>query len=333
MLHGYAQSGDIFRHKVRKLEDELRQRYDDAEFIYLDAPMKLETNDIPGLKSSNHGNDHEMRAWFDLRIVHDPPKGLHHSLAFLAGVLETQGPFDGVIAFSQGTVVGAMVASLLQGIVRERAYDMALQQSANILPYPEAFRNVRHPSFKFALFYATRVGVGRYSDWMYQHPRIATPFCHFFGRLDPMISYEERDTVLAKLSNAESPKMVAHIGGHFVPVDRESVNTATTFVEACMVAARDGSDPESRTRKSKEHLVVDGEPRERHHRTRRPHNRVLFSSRKRRSPSSVDHIQYTDIAHYALPAPMPSKLSDSCNGCRLLLYRRLNVKEIDLIHN
>jgi dihydrofolate reductase len=155
----------------------------------------------------------------------------------LAATLKAHGPFDGIIAFSQGTVVGAMVASLLQGDVRRRAYEAALEQSDNIFKYPEKFLDIRHPPLKFALFYASRVGTGDYSGWMYHYPRIETPFCHFYGDWDPMVSYEERDAVLERVRGDEEAMVVAHGGGHFVPTDCRSVETACDFVRRCMLGA------------------------------------------------------------------------------------------------
>lgn len=246
MLHGYAQTGDTFRRKVRRLEASLRQLTEEAEFVYLDGPIKLETHDIPGSTGAyHHRGEHDMRAWFDLRIVRNPPNGIHRSLDLLAAVLEKQGPFDGVLAFSQGTVVGAMVASLLQGDVRRRAYEAALEQSDDILDYPESFANIRHPPLKFALFYASRVGTGNYSGWMYRHPRIKTPFCHFYGEWDPMVSYEERDAVLERVRGDEGAIVVAHGGGHFVPTDRDSNEIACGFVRRCMMDAGQDSRKDS----------------------------------------------------------------------------------------
>lgn len=238
MLHGYAQSGDTFRRKARRLEKKLKQTNPSAIFFYLNGPIKLQINDIPGSKSADFAQSdvagHDMRAWFDLRVVRNPPKGLHQSLALLAAVLEAQGPFDGIVAFSQGTVVGAMVASLLQGATRYNAYEAALKQSHDIFKYPEAYLHISHPPFKFALFYASRVGMGAYSDWMYRCPVVETPFCHFFGQLDPMVSHEERDEVTAKLCGSEGSRMIIHVGGHFVPTDNNSINHASRFVEDCM---------------------------------------------------------------------------------------------------
>lgn len=249
MLHGYAQTGDTFRRKIHRLESRILGSHPKAEFIYLDAPNKLETHDIPGLgqeqRPQNNGDNtsssHDMRAWFDLRIVQNPPTGLNRSLDMLAEVLKEQGPFDGIIAFSQGTVVGAMLASLLQGATRHRAYELAsLQTPSNTFAYPTSFLHLRHPPLKFALCYASRVGTGSYSDWMYESPRLETPFCHFFGKWDPMVSFEEREAVLKRLcEDGECPRVFVHGGGHFVPNDQRSTEIAVGFVEMCMRSAKE----------------------------------------------------------------------------------------------
>jgi len=49
MLHGYAQTGDTFRRKLSRLEASLQDFDAKAEFVYLDGPIKLETDDIPAL--------------------------------------------------------------------------------------------------------------------------------------------------------------------------------------------------------------------------------------------------------------------------------------------
>jgi hypothetical protein len=242
MLHGYLQTGDNFHRKVRRLENRLRQTNPDAEFVYADGPMKLGTHDIPGFHLAAPGypeNDrHEMNAWFDLRSATEPPNGLNTSLDFLAALLKTEGPFDGVIAFSQGTIIGAILASLLQGTARRKAYESAAQhRTTPTFRYPDSFSDLDHPPLKFALFYASQVGMGAYSDWLYESPRIETRFCHFFGSLDSMVSHEQRDVVSVKLGGGEGSRLVFHDGGHFVPMDSGNIEVAARFVEGCMWAA------------------------------------------------------------------------------------------------
>jgi pimeloyl-ACP methyl ester carboxylesterase len=240
MLHGYTQTGDNFRRKIRRLENRLRQTNAEAEFVYADGPVRLGTHDIPGfhLATSEYSKDdmHQMSAWFDLRSVTEPPNGLDQSLDSLAALLKAQGPFDGVVAFSQGTIIGAILASLLQGNSRRRAYESAAQRTIHTFRYPDSFSDLKHPPLKFALFYASQVGTGAYSDWLYESPRIETRFCHFFGLLDSMVSHEQRDVVSVKLGGGVGSRLVFHDGGHFVPTDDGNVEIAARFVEECMRA-------------------------------------------------------------------------------------------------
>lgn len=242
MLHGYSQNRDTHRRKLRKLEERLRNQFLGVELHWLEGPLKLHASDVPGYESTcvelNGSPGPELRAWFYLRYVQDPPHGLCQSLDLLAEVLNRDGPFDGVVAFSQGTVIAAMVASLLQGKVRFEAHEKALRISAHIMPYPEAFLKVQHPPLKFGILYAGRVGRTSYYDWLYQSPPIDTPFCHFVGLWDPMVDHEERDAVLAKLSSNSLSTTIIHGGGHFVPTDDDNNDRVVDFISNTTAAAK-----------------------------------------------------------------------------------------------
>lgn len=245
MLHGYSQNSGTFRRKLRRLDERLHATFPNTELIWPEGPLRLDPTDVPRYElACNHERytveGPELRAWFDLRNVQDLPRGLWQSLDMLAEVLQGDGPFDGVIAFSQGTVLAALLASLLQGTTRHDAFRRAQQTSTNvnIMPYPEAFIKVQHPPFKFGILYAGRVGSGSYSDWLYADPPIDTPFCHFVGKWDPMVDHEERDAVLAKLSAGHGSRTIVHGGGHFVPVDDASIGQVVEFITrkgSCMV--------------------------------------------------------------------------------------------------
>jgi len=237
MLHGYSQNSHTFQRKLRRLEERLCQSFPNTELIWPEGPLQLYTSDIPGHKLTSNEQHSiegpELRAWFHLRYVQDPPHGLLQSLDLLAKVLERDGPFDGVVAFSQGTILAAILASLLQGKARLDAFQRTLQTSPNIMPYPEAFMELKHPPLKFGILYAGRVGTTHYSDWLYQDPPIDTPFCHFVGKWDPMVDHEERDAVLAKLSGGKGSRTIVHNGGHFVPVNDEMVHHVVDFISEC----------------------------------------------------------------------------------------------------
>jgi len=241
MLHGYAQSSDTFQRKTRRLEERLRTTFPNTEFTWPEGALRLRVDDIPGhdTQPQHSGLSPDLRAWFHLRYVQDPPHGLFESLDLIAGVLEREGPFDGIVAFSQGTVLAAMVASMLQeGGVRRGAYEEALRKSprdnaTGIMPYPQAFENRQHPPLKFGVLYAARVGRTSYYDWLYESPPIDTPFCQFVGMWDPMVDHEERDAVVAKLSSNENSATIVHTGGHFAPTDDDNNDRVVEFIKRC----------------------------------------------------------------------------------------------------
>ena len=244
MLHGYAQNSDTFQRKMRRLEERLRTTFPNTEFAWPEGALRLQVSDITGHDGEQqHQNtlSPDLRAWFHLRYVQDPPHGLFESLDLIAGVLEREGPFDGVVAFSQATVLAAMVASMLQeGGVRNGAYEQAMRNSsrdAAIMPYPQAFKNLQHPPLKFGILYAGRVGRTSYYDWLYESPLIDTPFCQFVGMWDPMVDHEERDAVVAKLSGNEKSVTIVHTGGHFAPTDDDNNDRVVEFISRCCKSA------------------------------------------------------------------------------------------------
>jgi hypothetical protein len=237
MLHGYSQNSRAFQRKLRRLVERLYQTFPNTELVWPEGPLQIHPSDIPGYQPANNERQShegpELRAWFQLRYVQDPPHGLFQSLDMLAEILKRDGPFDGVIAFSQGTILAAILASLLEGQTRVDAFHRASQISPDIMPYPDTFINLRHPPLKFGILYAGRVGTTRYSDWLYEDPLIDTPFCHFVGKWDPMVDHEERDAVLAKLSGSKESRTIVHVGGHFVPVNDEMVRHVVDFIAKC----------------------------------------------------------------------------------------------------
>lgn len=237
MLHGYTQNGDAFKRKLRRLTDRLDQAFPGITYEWPDGPLQLNPSDIPiegdRTRYADCAGGLGLRAWFSLRYAQDPPEGLMQSLDLVAEVLKRKGPFDGMIAFSQGTVIASTVAALLQGRIRHRAFEEADRRSAKVMPYPKSFLDVSHPPLKFAVLYAARVGRGSFYDWWYE-PSIATPFCHFIGLNDPKVDHAEREAVLRKLSSHRRSSLAVHGGAHFVPTDRRNSDMAAEFIASAV---------------------------------------------------------------------------------------------------
>lgn len=144
-------------------------------------------------------------------------------------ILKRKGPFDSVVAFSQGAVIAAVVASLLGVKVRRKAYEDAYRISTEVLPDPQSFIGIEHPPLKFAVLCAGRVGSGSFSEWVYQ-PRISTPFCHVIGVLDTAVTYQKHRAELETLASNPSSQVIVHAGAQFVPSDKHSICAIASFI-------------------------------------------------------------------------------------------------------
>ena len=75
-----------------------------SEFVFCEAPHKVPSND----HSSKEETSNERGWWFSSESSYnaleptDCQKGFGESLEYLDRVFETQGPFDGILGFSQG---------------------------------------------------------------------------------------------------------------------------------------------------------------------------------------------------------------------------------------
>uniref|UniRef100_A0A8C3EXQ8 Esterase OVCA2 n=1 Tax=Chrysemys picta bellii TaxID=8478 RepID=A0A8C3EXQ8_CHRPI len=196
-LHGYRQNQRSFHERTGALRKALRGR---AELVSVSAP-----HPVPG-PAAEHGNgagrspepqDAEPRGWwfsrpreetFDALEEAAACKGLDESLDTVARALAEHGPFDGLLGFSQGAALAALVC--------------ALQQRGD----------ARFP-FEFAILVAGFKSRAAPHSSYYREP-IAVPSLHVLGDTDrvipPGLSRE-----LA--SHFVGPAVLTHPGGHFVP--------------------------------------------------------------------------------------------------------------------
>ncbi|KAL2353757.1 serine hydrolase-domain-containing protein [Cryomyces antarcticus] len=243
MLHGFTQSGPLFHAKTRALEKNLEKQFPPApkyghlpmypggvQLSYPTAPIHLPAPDIPGFDvdgaSATDKDDTDAWAWWRRKGDREPYRyeGMELGFEKIAQILREQGPFDGVVGFSQGAAASGMVASLLEPGRRE-AFEKA--QSKGGMRYPESFEedtgyvtDVIHPPMKFAVSYS---GFGASTNPLYQafyEPKIATPMLHFIGSVDTVVE-EARSLRLvdacACSKEERERRVVYHPGGHFLP--------------------------------------------------------------------------------------------------------------------
>lgn len=128
MLHGWTQNASIFSEKSGSFKKKLR---DVADLVFAEAPHFVAVDAAPGRENA--------RAWWSIEdvpapdesdevsspVVDDPSRreevfrrrfvGWDESRLYLARLWETNGPFDGIVGFSQGSVVVHQLLSEVQG--------------------------------------------------------------------------------------------------------------------------------------------------------------------------------------------------------------------------
>jgi len=105
-LHGYRQSGDIFKQKLGALRKALKKH---AELVFVTAPNKILSAEDTLLSSEDAQNGDQYGWWFstenmtfDSKKPSDVCLGFEKSLSLIEKTFEEQGPFDGLLGFSQG---------------------------------------------------------------------------------------------------------------------------------------------------------------------------------------------------------------------------------------
>lgn len=251
MIHGFTQSGPNFHAKTRALEKHLQKAFPaGVEFSFPTAPIRLAHADIPFPTSSEAkegGEEEETDAWAWWRRKGEGEpyvyEGIELGFEKLASVLKTEGPFDGVIGFSQGGAMAGMLASLLEP-GRRKAFEALCEKGG--MAYPKSFKadtgsveETIHPPLKFAVSYSGFAprGVDLYRG--FYEPKITTPTLHFIGTLDTVVE-EARSLALAERCEKSEERVVYHPGGHFLTTQKTYVSLLVGFLKETLHMADHG---------------------------------------------------------------------------------------------
>ena len=190
-IHGYRQNEASFRERTGALRKLLKKQVD---FVFLSAPQV-----IPEPANLARPEGEQERGWWFSR----PEKsyyalertecclGFEASVDSIRKAFEEQGPFDGVLGFSQG----AAFVPLL-GILKQREPAGPLQ-------------------FRFAILVAAfRSLVSPHSDYYDSGPLLDVPSFHVIGANDAVIPASVSEELAAA---CPSPTVYRHDGGHYIP--------------------------------------------------------------------------------------------------------------------
>ncbi|XP_075445413.1 esterase OVCA2 [Ascaphus truei] len=193
-LHGYRQNERSFREKTGALRKILRGR---AEIVSFSAPLLVPEPDTSSSGEGSGPAQDEPRGWwfsnphnnsFDAMEEVKNCAGLEESLQTVAKALCELGPFNGILGFSQGAALVAMLCALKQ-------------------------RGDTRFQFDFAVLVAGFKSRSSQHEEYYREP-IAVPSLHVYGETDRVIPGNMSQDLA---SHFEKPVILTHAGGHFVP--------------------------------------------------------------------------------------------------------------------
>lgn len=199
-LHGYTQTAESFR-RVLSLSFLPRLSHL-VDCVFIDAPHH--TKEALGGGCWWHPSQNEQpEGSGSKRWVYD---GWEQSLELLRHVDVTQGPFDGVLGFSQGACVTSALAA---------------QHS-----HPDGTPAVR---FGFGIMVGGFAYRGQGAGPLFRHRPLRTPSLHVYGKRDKIVSPKSSED-LASLF--DSPAVHAHTGGHAFPQTDASLEFFAEFIRA-----------------------------------------------------------------------------------------------------
>ncbi|KAJ5220194.1 hypothetical protein N7468_009398 [Penicillium chermesinum] len=241
-LHGHTQTGPILSRKTLRLQEHIRRAFPGTSFYFPTGPIaykvsdRLDYSQLTEKEKPDNFKDPdaiETHSWFRLH-EDDPPRGFFESMDRIADILQTEGPFDGMICFSQGSIIGGMCASLLEGPKRRRRFEEYSAVYPDAIRYPEAYKNLDHPPLKFVITYGAYMGCSPIFSAFYTDPIITTPFMHFMGEFDPVVPSEMVAAVdLAQIGGPQRRKMM-HPGAHAIPCGNEYHEAAVDFIKSAL---------------------------------------------------------------------------------------------------
>ncbi|CAG8983019.1 hypothetical protein HYALB_00010145 [Hymenoscyphus albidus] len=171
-----------------------------------------------------------MRGEGSIAVVADPDdrsglESAQYAMEYLFDIMEKDGPFDGILGYSEG----ATIASTLLLIEQKKFEETG-----------------RPPMFKCALFFAgwppltpelDGIVLADESDLM-----ITIPTCHIIGSLDP---YLAGSVALYNVCDGDTAHLFDHAKGHTLPRDKETVRELADIVRRMAADIRCDSDSDA----------------------------------------------------------------------------------------
>lgn len=198
-LHGFAQSASTFAAKSSALRKALKQQ--NIQTYYLDAPFTISPEDLP-FETDSRRDELGYRSWW--KTDADNNYNIDTALESIKQCIKDQGPFTGVIGFSQGAALAAMVTGQMQELGNPEPLQFAIYFSG----------------------FAKNVALAK----KYLAGPITVPTLHVIGELDSVVPSEVSESMFKTYFDPKISTIFKHPGGHFVPHHKPMIKQWVSWV-------------------------------------------------------------------------------------------------------
>lgn len=196
-LHGFRTSAEILKKQVGKWPQSV---LDQIDLVFLDGPFPAQgKSDVEGVF------DPPYYEWFQFNKEFTEYTNFEEGLQYIEDFMIKNGPFDGLLGFSQGAILSAGLPGL-------QAKGVAL---------------TKVPKIKFLIVIGgAKLKSPTVAEKAYSSP-IQCPSLHFLGEKDFLKPYG-----LELLESCVDPVVIHHPKGHTVPrIDEKGLETMNSFLE------------------------------------------------------------------------------------------------------
>ncbi|QLL33443.1 hypothetical protein HG536_0E03540 [Torulaspora globosa] len=228
-LHGFLQNAKVFSEKSSGIRKLLKKS--NVECDYIDGPVELEREDLPFELDDEKWQaclDTQVnKAWFYHSDV-SSELNLDAAIKYVADYIKDNGPYDGIVGFSQGAAVAAIVTNRIRELVP------------------------KHPDFKLSLLIASysftepdpahegllRIAEKFQNDFKPRsHSR--TRMLFIYGSADqavPATRAQYLANLYKKALGPEQVKEFEHQGGHMVPNKKDIIRPVVDEINEALAA-------------------------------------------------------------------------------------------------
>jgi predicted esterase len=252
VLHGYYDSAEKRAVQMRSLVKNMSKS---VHFVFINSPYKYEelgflehiariTQDKQETEDkSDENNNGSSSNKADQRyqwLSYNPNfltsnyeyDTLQESINYIINYINSNGPFLGILGFSQGGIVSASML-LIHSLAKYKEQNPSAQIS---LPFPNCA--VLPDSIKFIICVGTpMIGdsrLRRYLPFIKQYNVQCLPNLHMAGASDPLVSHERSAELAQHFTNSTFD---LHLGGHFVPSNSAARNTLKQFISSAVTGS------------------------------------------------------------------------------------------------